>query len=299
VWNGFDVMDTNGDGVNEIAKLDIVLRDWFNFLSFGKFVTPIGSSDTHYEVLESMGMPRTMVRVGQGLDTPDAIESGTDLTRSILDNLSRADGTVTDVVVTDGPMIHLSVGGEDQPLGKVIDASSGTVEVAASVQSPAFAQIDTIEFFANDTPETGDVDITVLQPFACFTSRSDLDPDDPCALAGIGGAGTLTVNKVEVAPGFERFEASVTFQFSPSDLSVREGASGSDAWLVARTRGERPIYPLFIGNLLTGQDVSTYVNGDPTQVDAALAGRGRPATALTSPVFVDFDGGGYLAPFAP
>jgi hypothetical protein len=34
-------------------------------------------------------------------------------------------------------------------------------------------------------------------------------------------------------------------------------------------------------------------------IDAALAGHGIPAAAVTAPVFVDFDGGGYRAPFAP
>ena len=87
VWNGFDPIDTNQDGVREISVLDTVMRDWFNFLSLGKELTPIGSSDTHYEVLESMGMPRTMVRVTD--DGPDAIKEGAALTREILNNLSR------------------------------------------------------------------------------------------------------------------------------------------------------------------------------------------------------------------
>ena len=34
-------------------------------------------------------------------------------------------------------------------------------------------------------------------------------------------------------------------------------------------------------------------------MSAALAGKGIPAAAVTAPIFVDFDGGGYRAPFAP
>ena len=34
-------------------------------------------------------------------------------------------------------------------------------------------------------------------------------------------------------------------------------------------------------------------------IGAALDGRGVPSTALTAPVVVDFDGGGYTAPVAP
>ncbi len=297
VWNGFGVIDSNGDGVREISNLDTVMRDWFNFLSLGKDVTPIGSSDTHYEVLESMGMPRTMVRVTD--DSANAIEEGAALVREVLDNLSRSGGTPTDVVLTDGPHLRITVAGDAQPLGKVHDGSSGSIAITIEVQSADWAQIDTIELFANDTPEVGGLDITTLQPFACFTSRLSLEPSTPCALAGLGGAGALVVNDVDLGGGFHRFESSLTLTVKPEDIVSREGATGSDAWIVVRVRGERAIYPLFIGNLLEDQDVSTFINGTPEQVDVALQGRGRPATAVSSAFFVDFDGGGYTAAFAP
>ena len=141
--------------------------------------------------------------------------------------------------------------------------------------------------------------MTALQPFACFTTRSEFSETAPCGLAGLGGASTLTVNDVDLGNGFRRFESSLTLTVTPADIKVREGATGTDAWIVVRVRGQRAIYPLFIGNLLQGQDVSTFVEGTPEQVEAALEGRGRPATAVSSAFFVDFDGGGYAAPFAP
>ncbi len=296
VWNGFATSDTDGDGVREITALDIVMRDWFNFMSFGKQLTPIGSSDTHDVVLEQMGMPRTMVRVSD--DSADAIESGTNLIREVLDNLARSSGAVTDVVVTDGPHINISVAGDTRPLGKVIDGTSGSVEIVIDVQSADYAHFDTIEFFANSTPETGDVDVSALQPFACFTTRTSLMASDPCELAGIGGANTLSVGLVDAGNGFERFESSKTFTVTPADISNRSGASGQDVWIVARVRGDRAIYPLYVGNLLSGQDVSTFVNGPSPALESLLEGQGRPAAAFTSPFFVDFDGGGYTAPFA-
>ncbi len=45
--------------------------------------------------------------------------------------------------------------------------------------------------------------------------------------------------------------------------------------------------------------LDTVVNGTPDQIRAALAHKGAPAQAFTAPIFVDFDGGGYRAPFAP
>jgi len=297
VWNGFDVIDTNQDGVREISVLDTVMRDWFNFLSLGKGLSPIASSDTHYEVLESMGMPRTMVRVSD--DSANAIEQGTGLVREVLDNLSRAGGVSPDVVLTDGPQIKVTVAGDDQALGKVFDGTSGSIEIKIDVQSADWAHFDTIELFANDTPEVGNLDVTTLQPFACFTDRSTFDDNAPCALAGLGGASTLTVNDVDLGGGFHRFESSLTVTVTPADIVTRAGATGTDAWIVVRVRGQRAIYPLFIGNVLEGQDVSTFIDGTPAEVDAALAGKGRPATAVASAFFIDFDGGGYTAPFAP
>jgi hypothetical protein len=296
VWNGFTTEDTNEDGVRELTKLDTVMRDWFNFLSFGKNVAPIGSSDTHDVVREHMGMPRTMVRVSD--DSANAIAAGTNLTREILDVLSNK--VATDVVVTDGPHIQVSVDGDAKPLGKVVDGSAGSISVTVDVQAADWAHFDTIEVFANLTPEVGaGNDVTALQPFACFTTRSNLMESDPCFLAGKGGADTLTVNRVDVGNGFERFESSITFSVAPSDITTRAGGQGQDAWLVIRVRGDRAIYPLFVGNLLSGQDVSTFVNGASPALEDLLNGRGRPATAFTSPIFIDFDGGGYRAPFAP
>lgn len=299
VWNRFGILDTDGDGVMEITGLDTTMRDWFNFMSFGKPVTPVASSDTHYEVLELMGLPRTFVRVGVGMDSPDAIENGTALIREVLDNLGRADNTPTDVILSDGPMLHVTVNGDTAPLGKTHDGGAGSITVDVLVQSPMWAEIDTIELFANNTPEIG-ADPSSLQPFACYTTRTDLQETDPCGLAGKGGAATLTVTEVDVGNGFMRQEASISVVVAPGDIPAREGATGTDAWIVARVRGQRPIYPLFIGNLLDGQDVSTYVQGVPEAVDTALEGRkGRPATAVSSAFFVDFDGGGYSPQFAP
>ena len=297
VWNGFGMMDTNGDGVMEMANLDIVMRDWFNFLSFGKQVAPIASSDTHTEVIDAMGMPRTMVRVSD--DSSSAILSGTSLTREILDVLQGAAGKFVDLIMTDGPQLAITVDGDDRPLGKVIDGSSGTIELKIDVQSPDWAEIDTIEIFSNATPEVGQVISSELYPIACFTTRISLEDNDPCQMAGLGGAATLTVNSVDLGGGFSRFESSITVSITPSDIPVRAGSSGTDAWFVIRVRGTRSIYPLFVGNLFEDEDVSIFVDGDANAVENALLGRGRPATAITSAFYVDFDGAGFKAQFAP
>ena len=81
---------------------------------------------------------------------------------------------------------------------------------------------------------------------------------------------------------------------------IPAGATGKDAWLVFRARGDRGIFPILLkGDTVTPSTMPALLGGDFNAIKSALAGHGVPAAAFTSPVFVDFDGGGYRAPFAP
>jgi len=68
---------------------------------------------------------------------------------------------------------------------------------------------------------------------------------------------------------------------------------------VFRARGDRAIFPIMPGQAITDATLPVILGGDAAATAAALTGVGVPATAVTAPVFVDFDGGGYRAPFAP
>ena len=50
---------------------------------------------------------------------------------------------------------------------------------------------------------------------------------------------------------------------------------------------------------ITDETRAALLGGDFATMRTALTGRGASASAFTTPVFVDFDGGGYRAPFAP
>ena len=104
---------------------------------------------------------------------------------------------------------------------------------------------------------------------------------------------------MDVGNGFMRHESSKGLVVTPSDIVTRSGGTGQDVWIVARVRGDRAIYPLFVGNLMDGKPASLFVDGPSAELEAALEGQGRPVSAFTSAFFIDFDGGGYLAPFAP
>jgi hypothetical protein len=297
VWNGHQMKDSNEDGIRENARLDIVMRDWFNFLSFGLEITPMGNSDTHKVVSDHTGMPRTMVRVAS--DGPDDIASAA-IEDEVLDVLAGRSGTPRDVILTNGPHIEITANANATPIGSVIDGSGGNVDFTISVTAPDWAGFDTIELFVNNTP-VREKKATWLQPATCFTSNDigTLNEADPCVLAAIAPE-AMTVELVEVAPGFDRYEATVNFSLEEADMALfnRDGASGSDGWVVVRVRGRRAIFPV-MENGIDSDNIGALTTGDKAAMDAALMDIGVPATALTMPVYVDFDGGGYKAPFAP
>jgi hypothetical protein len=296
VWNGMEVDDSNGDGVRELTRLDLVMRDWFNFLSLGLEITPVGSSDTHSAFADTAGMPRTYVRVAD--DSALALQSGA-LVAGVLDRLSGREPR--DVVVSNGPFVQVSVAdGDASVIGAVLDGSGGRIALDVRVVAPAWAAFDTIEVFANATPEVPGpgkpLDDTALRPHLCYTSRpaDTLAASDVCA-AAVGGAQPLVVTSTAAGHA-----ADLRIEVDAATIATRAGATGTDAWLVVRARGSRAIYPMLMSGITSdAAAVDILLGDDPTAIEALLSGRGVPATAFTAPVYVDFDGDGYRAPFSP
>lgn len=296
VWNGMEVADSNGDGVRELIRLDLVMRDWFNFLSLGLDVTPIGNSDTHSVFADTVGMPRTYVRVAD--DSSLALASGA-LVQDVLDRLSGRE--LRDVIVTNGPFIEVSLAdGEESVIGAERPATGGTIALDVRVRAPVWAAFDTIEVFANATPEVPTpgkpLAQTALTPHLCYTSRppETLAENDVCAAAE-GGARLLTVTSTALD-----HVAELRVEVDAAAIPTRAGATGTDAWLVVRARGSRAIFPVLMSGV-TGDpaNVDVLLGDDPAAIETLLADRGVPATAFTAPVYVDFDGDGYRAPFSP
>jgi hypothetical protein len=200
-----------------------------------------------------------------------------------------------DVIVTDGPMLDVRVGGTPA-IGRV-HAATGSITLAVSVVSPEWADFDTIEVFANSSPASPS-EMTALVPLRCYTARANLAATDPCLLAPLPPQ-NLNVQSRNNAPG-PRLEATVNVQVNAADIPRRAGATGTDAWLVVRVRGDRGIFPL-MSNGLFGDDalLDTVLTGTQAEIRAAMAHRGAPSAAFTAPIFVDFDGNGYRAPFSP
>ena len=298
IWNGFNIDDSNGDGLRENKSLDRVMRDWLGMLSMGLYVTPAGNSDTHTTVADPLGMPRTYIRVAD--DSPTALENGSAVD-AVVQTQTGANNTARDVVITDGPFLDVQVNNLPA-LGRVVSGAGG-VTVKVTIASPDWAEFDTLEVFANSTPDPIDkTDNTSLVPLKCWTSRTlaALAAKDPCAVVALAPeAMTVNLASVQGAGNYKRYEATVTLTLDATDINTRQGATGTDAWLVFRVRGDRAIFPLMAANTVTAATQAAILSGDFTQMRTALAGKGVPAEAVTAPVFVDFDGGGYRAPFAP
>lgn len=300
IWNGFAVADSNADGVREIKSLDRVMRDWLSQLSLGLFVTPAGNSDTHTTVADPVGMPRTYIRVAD--DSSSALANGTAVD-AVLQTQTGANSTPRDVVVTNGPMLDVKVGATPA-LGRAFPSVGAPITLTVTIASPDWAEFDTLEVFANTTPDpVPKSDDTTLVPLQCWTSRtiSALGMTDPCKTAALT-AQPMTVNLATISGGggYKRYEATVTVTLDADDILTRAGATGKDAWLVFRVRGDRAIFPMLLNNAVADPaSKAAALGGDFTAIRTAMTGKGVPATAVTSPVFIDFDGGGYRAPFAP
>lgn len=303
VWNAAhgskQADDSNGDGWTELVGLDSMLRDWLNFLAFGRLMAPMGNSDTHRREADPAGLPRTLVRVPD--DTSAGLLAG--VVDDVVATLKGMGPTPYDVVVTNGPVIRVSVdGGVTSAIGRVVAPTSmgGAVTFTVSAQVPSWMAIDTVEIFANATFDPIEDDLTALTPLGCFTTRTGLAANDTCGLATLGGGAQALV--VTEDAGAERRETTLTFTLAPGDLATRAGARGQDAVVVVRVSGQSAMFPLVFEGNVGLADVPGLVEANTrAEVDAVFATHSTVVfpTAFTGPIRVDFDGGGFAAPFEP
>ena len=130
----FDAIEVwNGRNVDVRAR---VLEDLLALLRTSHPVTAIAATDTHGIVGEEPGFPRTYVRVAKddALDAWDPARTD-DLVRSVREK--------RDVVLTNGPFLHVTANGAG--IGGVAAAKGGAVDVKVHVTSAAFAAVDHVE----------------------------------------------------------------------------------------------------------------------------------------------------------
>ena len=153
------------------------------------------------------------------------------------------------------------------------------VTLDVSIISADWAPFDTLEVFANSTPDgiKGKDAVSTLIPLKCWTSRdlATLDAMDPCKQAALAPeAMTVTLATLPGGGGYHRYEATVSVTLDENDVAARgHVARGKDAWLVFRARGDRGIFPILPkGDTITDDTMAALMTGDRTMIDAALAG---------------------------
>jgi len=252
---------------------------WFNLLNQGIVRTGVADSDTHSRIAGVAGFPRNMV--ASPTDNPGALSALAD-TISANVNAGRSIGT-------NGPMVRVTATATStgqtasHALGSPLTIATidGAVDIDVEVQSPDWAEFDTIEFYVNST---------TTQTMSNVQS----------------GAGLVSVKKYSITPDF--------VQSAPADFvvtSVPVAGTGSnrleatttlslaglseDIWVVVMVKGtdgvSRPLYPVLPTSLQTGTNATL-----AQLTDGNLGELGITALAFTNPLFIDVDGGGWTAP---
>ena len=259
------------------------LGDWFNLINQGIVRAGVADSDTHSTMLNQSGFPRTMV--ASPTDAPGALGA-------IADTLS---GNVNDgrAFGTNSPMVRITTlaastgqtGGLELGLPTEIATTDGGVDVTVEIQSPIWAEFDTVEFYVNPVTIRSTSTASVGGGFPDVVVPAYGVAPDFVQTAGVD----FTVNTVVVDPGIpgaSRLEATTTLSLT---------GLTEDVWVVAIVRGtdgvSRPLFPII------PNDLTQAGNGNLAGLtDGNLGENGITSMAYTNPLFVDVDGGGWTPP---
>jgi hypothetical protein len=279
--------------------------DWFNLLNQGIVRTAIADSDTHQRKITQAGFPRTMI-------------ASTESDLTLLDDETLA-MTVNDgkVFGTNGPMVRVTLealtssetasleAGDDT----LVTAMDGEVEITVTIQSPAWAEFDTVEYYLNSTTIQRILEDRETGAGMIDVARYGIAPDF---------VDTPTVTLVtDVDPnvsGSDRLEATSTLTL---DGGVNPALT-EDTWIVVMVKGtdgvSEPLFPVVPNDIDESQcssagtgcaddsDCPALETCEPVDslgelTDGNLGQGGVRALAFTNPVFVDVDGNGdYDAP---
>jgi hypothetical protein len=278
---GFDALEvwigTNGRAgiINEFLGQNA--GDWFNLINQNLVRIGIANSDTH-----NRRFTRTSARtlIASDIDNAPALSTGAEtLAASVLAGKA---------VGTNAPFLLLHADGEYRGQGQgaglrvnedaTLSADPGSdVVLTATVVTPAWAAVDTIEFYINNQPE--------LTTSASTAARYGVCPNVKISNGDDGWvSGDVVVN--ESVPGASRTEITVTLTL--------EGLTG-DTWIVAMARGSdgisEPLFPVLPASL----DADSNSTLDDL-TDGNLGEGGTPAFAFTNPLFIDANGDGWNAP---
>jgi len=255
------------------------LGDWFNLLNQGLFYFGSSDSDTHSQNSTQGGTFRNYI--ASSTDSPGAIDED-ELTMNIRDGkmVGGYAPFLTATIHSDDPG---QTGGHALGLDTVITTNDGTATFQLEMQSPIWAQFDTIQLYINTVPDAVDDDDNPATPPPYHV--------DPAVTLEAGVDFTINeINDFPAIPGARHFHASVEYLLT--------GLTG-DTWIVAVVKGtddiSEPLFPVVPNGL--SRELNAVFDDF---LDGNLGEMGMMALGFTNPLFIDVDGNGeYDAPLAP
>jgi hypothetical protein len=200
-------------------------------------------------------------------------------------DVGRCTGVVDCTSIEDCPpctaTAQCGVGENCTALPTTIATTDGEVEIRVDVQSPAWAEFDTIEFYINTT-----------------TTQRTLTGQQT-------GDGPINVQRYSITPNVVHVkDTHFTVDSEPVNGSTRLEAETElnlnglteDTWVVVLVKGtdnvSEPLFPVVPNSILAGATNDTVAE----LLDGNLNEQGITALAFTNPIFIDVDGGGWTAP---
>jgi hypothetical protein len=228
---------------------------WTNLLDQGIRTTAIADTDTHeYRQLRTPGA-RTWTATSPGADTPLAYDES-EMATSV--DEGRAVGgqgvyVQTRLLATDGSgaVADLTKSGST-----TVTSSNGEVTLEIRVQSPTWAQWDTIEIYSNAGGNVSAVPAATGAPYLYTAAPYDVALEGDCnpATTDATDFGDFDITTVNVAPsvsGAERLETTLTRTYS---------GLAAPTWFAVVVRGSdglcRPMFPIYPHSLATASNTT-------------------------------------------
>lgn len=251
MMNGFP-FGRDAEGRPIEVESNAVMRDWLGFLAFGFRPTAVGVSDAHGQ---QAGYPRTYVDIGGAKPSAATISEALRAGRAVASN---------------GVVVRISAGDATRRFGlgalAPTDADGHTI-VDVEVEANPDYDVDRIELFVNTrvlSPGVLGEDGSIARPALVPTYTQDVTSE----LLTRGNGGKARLSKA-------------TF-----DVAVNK-----DSYVVARVRGQEPLYPFLVTE--GGGTVQVGASDAPAFFSSRY---GAPAYAITNPIYLDRDGDGKHTP---
>lgn len=279
--DGFDTLEvwigTNGRGgiLNEFLGTNA--GDWFNLINQGIVRTGIANSDSHDHRFTRISARNL---VASAVSDPGALGARAEILAATV-----RDGKT---VGTNAPFITFeadaSLASNPQHAGLRIDEdttlavdSAGDVDLTVRVSTPAWAPVDSVEFYINNQPARTTAVDDAARYAVCpnnVISRGDSEWQETEVVVDAA------------AQGGTRTDITVALTLP---------AVSADGWVVAVVRGNdnvsEPLFPVLPASLDRASNTTL-----EDLIDGNLNEGGTPAFAFTNPLFIDVGGDGWTAP---